>query len=77
MGAQVTRSAATVTQESETSNVGTGVNAQSLVYLTLAIDSQFVQRAGAADNQGVVDQTQVVDEVALALLLASVAHWRG
>ena len=70
LGAHVARSAAVVTHLGETSNVGAGVDAEGLVDLFLTVDSQLVQGAGAAGDQAVVDQTQVVNEVTLALLFA-------
>ena len=54
----------------ETSHVCASVDAESLVDLFLTVDGQFIQRAGAAGDQAVVDQTQVVNEVTLALLFA-------
>ena len=54
----------------ETSHVGASVDAEGLVDLFLTVDGQLIQRAGAAGDQAVVDQTQVVNEVTLALLFA-------
>ena len=54
----------------ETSHIGASVDAEGLVDLFLAVDGELVQGAGAAGDQAVVDETQVVNEVTLALLLA-------
>ena len=70
LGAHVARGATVITHVAETSNVGASVDAEGLVDLFLAVDSQFVQGAGAAGDQAVVDETQVVNEVTLALLFA-------
>merc|ERR1711943_51996 len=70
MGAHVARGATTGTDMGKTSHVGASIDAQGLVDLFLTIDGQLIQRAGAAGDQAVVDQTQVVNEVTLALLFA-------
>merc|ERR1712100_536927 len=70
MGAHVARRATAGTQMGETSNVGASVDAEGLVDLFLTVDGQLIQRAGTAGDQAVVDQTQVVNEVTLALLFA-------
>merc|ERR1712100_643053 len=58
------------TDVGETSNVGASVDAECLVHFLLTVDCQLVQGASAAGDQAVVDQTQVVNEVTLALLFA-------
>merc|ERR1712100_550974 len=70
MGAHVARRATAGTQMGETSHVGASVDAEGLVNLFLTVDGQLIQRAGAAGDQAVVDQTKVVNEVTLALLFA-------
>jgi hypothetical protein len=54
----------------ETSHVGASVDAEGFVDLFLAVDGQLIEGAGAAGDEAVVDQTQVVNEVTLALLFA-------
>merc|ERR1711991_308371 len=49
-------------------DVRTGGQTQGAVHLTSAGDAPLVQRAGAADNQAVVDQAQVVAQIAVALV---------
>merc|ERR1712100_800253 len=58
------------TDVGETSHIGASIDAEGFVDLFLTIDGQLIQRAGAAGDQAVVDQTQVVNEVTLALLFA-------
>ena len=53
----------------ETCNVGASVDAECFVHFLLTVDGQLVQGAGAAGDQAVVDQTQVVNKVTLALFL--------
>ena len=55
---------------SETGNIGTSIDAECLVHFLLTVDCQLIQGASAAGDQAVVDQTQVVNEVTLALLFA-------
>merc|ERR1712100_212428 len=54
----------------ETSNVGASVDAECLEHFFLTVDGQLIEGASAAGDEAVVDQTQVVNEVTLALLFA-------
>ena len=68
LGAHVARCASAIAGEGECFHVGAGGQTQGAVHLTGASDAPLVQRTGAANNQAVVDQAQVVAQIAVALV---------